>query len=113
MTTTLLRSLPAATLAMIETAQAMENLEEIVQVDGLDGVFIGGSVAWGGVQMQGSLCGWVWWDGVYVHGSRRFTPTASLFMERHPTGPNDLALALGMAPTSDPTEPAILAVIER
>jgi 4-hydroxy-2-oxoheptanedioate aldolase len=31
-----------ATLAMIETAQAMENLEEIVKVDGLDGVFIGG-----------------------------------------------------------------------
>jgi hypothetical protein len=29
------------------------------------------------------------------------------------TGPNDLALALGMTPTSDPTDPAILAVIER
>lgn len=33
-----------ATLAMIETAEAMQNLDEIVKVDGLDGVFIG--VCW-------------------------------------------------------------------
>ncbi|PZP90096.1 MAG: 2,4-dihydroxyhept-2-ene-1,7-dioic acid aldolase, partial [Variovorax paradoxus] len=30
-----------ATLAMVETAQAMENLEDIVSVPGLDGIYIG------------------------------------------------------------------------
>jgi 4-hydroxy-2-oxoheptanedioate aldolase len=30
-----------ATLAMIETREAIDNLDEIVKVDGLDGVFIG------------------------------------------------------------------------
>jgi 4-hydroxy-2-oxoheptanedioate aldolase len=45
------------TLAMIETAEGLANIEEILEVDGLDGIFI---------------------------------------------GPNDLSLALGEAPSSDP-----------
>lgn len=40
-----------ATLAMIETAEAMANLEEIVRVDGLDGVFIG--VSWEREEKEG------------------------------------------------------------
>lgn len=55
-------------LAMIETADELDAVEEICAVDGLDGVFI---------------------------------------------GPNDLALALGCPPSSDPAEVEVAAAIER
>ena len=54
------------TLAMIETQQGLDELDQILAVDGLDGVFI---------------------------------------------GPNDLSLALGHAPSSEPTEPAVVKAI--
>ena len=54
------------TLAMIETQQGLENLDDILSVPGLDGVFI---------------------------------------------GPNDLSLALGHLPSSEPTDPAVVDAI--
>lgn len=54
------------TLAMIETQQGLDALDEILSVEGLDGVFI---------------------------------------------GPNDLSLALGQAPSSEPTDPVVVEAI--
>lgn len=55
------------TMAMIETRQGLDNLDEILAVAGLDGVFI---------------------------------------------GPNDLSLALGQAPSSEPTSDVVVKAIE-
>src|SRR5579872_7485795 len=55
-------------LAMIETAEGVEALEDICAIDGLDGVFI---------------------------------------------GPNDLALALGYPPSSDPSDAEVVEAIDR
>lgn len=57
-----------ACIAMIETRQALDNLEEIVKTPGLDGVYI---------------------------------------------GPTDLALALGLAPAGDNTDPVHVATVTR
>lgn len=54
-------------MAMIETVQAVERLDEILTVPGLDGIYV---------------------------------------------GPNDLAIALGRAPSGDPTDPLVLDTID-
>ena len=54
------------TLAMIETQQGLDQLDDILSTDGLDGIFI---------------------------------------------GPNDLSLALGHSPSSEPTEPVVVEAI--
>jgi 2-keto-3-deoxy-L-rhamnonate aldolase RhmA len=94
-----------ATLAMIETRKAIDNLHKIVAVKGLDAVFIGTFI----VNLR---------SGSRTRPVIRSLPCGTFaynspmhVLSTDTAGPNDLALSLGIPPSSDPTNPEILEVI--
>jgi len=104
-----------ATLAMIETKEAIDNLDEICAVDGLDGVFIGNALP---PSLPPSLL-----PSLPPFFTPPPFPHALFQLLSHPslppslpslplTGPNDLALSIGLPPSSDPTNTEVLRVIE-
>ena len=94
---------------MIETKEALENLDEICAVEGLDGVFIG-------TCPPSPRPSYPPPPPFHTH-HLSFCLTPPSFPPSLPpslplAGPNDLALSIGLPPSSDPSNTEVLRVIE-